>query len=457
MGYLQTVNYLESFVNFEKIPSWPYRKSLKLKRFKCFLKTLGDPQKDFKCVHVCGTKGKGSVCAFIAYILKEAGYNAGLYTSPHLVDFRERIRILGHPKLKDRGADFEGMISKSDLMKHVAYLRPRIQSFHQTSKYGPLTFFEVYTAIAFLYFKEKKPDFVILETGMGGRLDATNSCVSGICAITPISLEHTKFLGNTIKKIASEKAAIVKAQAFVVSAPQNKTAALVIKERCQKQGAKLYRIISAKQKIISQPTDKKNINCRYKKNTRFDVVSAFGTYKDLKTGLIGAHQAINASLAIGVVEGLKLSGAKISAEAVRNGLLFARWPARCEVAAKNPYVLLDGAQNPASCAVLKKAVKDNFEYRNLILVFGACSDKAVKGMSDVFRRFAKTVILTRSDNPRAMDPAVLSSCFSDGNIFVTQNARQANKLARSFAGSKDLILVCGSLFLAGEFRKMYIN
>ncbi|MFH1640828.1 MAG: bifunctional folylpolyglutamate synthase/dihydrofolate synthase, partial [Candidatus Omnitrophota bacterium] len=187
MTYPETIKYLESFINYEEIPFWLYKESLKLQRIKDFLAIIGNPQNYLRSIHVAGSKGKGSTCAFISYILRESGYRVGLYTSPHLFDFRERIRILtrhSSPVTSNQDA-FEGKISKRELIGLVERFKPSIDSYNKKSKYGPLSFFEVYTALAFIYFKERKVDFAVLETGLGGRLDATNVIYPLVAAIAP--------------------------------------------------------------------------------------------------------------------------------------------------------------------------------------------------------------------------------------------------------------------------------
>ncbi len=206
MTFPDAIKYLESFINYEKISAWPYQESLKLKRIQGFLKRIGNPHNGLSYIHIAGSKGKGSTCAFIAYILREAGFKVGLYTSPHLSDFRERIRVLlPLASSLNPGSDFEGMIAKKDLVRIIQQLKPEIEEYNRMSKYGGLSFFEVYTVLAFSYFKEKKVDFVVLETGMGGRLDATNVVTPAVCVISPISYEHTQKLGKTLTKIATEK------------------------------------------------------------------------------------------------------------------------------------------------------------------------------------------------------------------------------------------------------------
>lgn len=439
MTYPQAIRYLESFINYEKIPFWPYKKSLKLERFKGFLDIIGNPQDALKCLHIAGTKGKGSTCAFIAYILREAGYKVGLYTSPHLSDFRERIRILRPASsIQHPASSFEGMISQNGLADLTQRLRPAIEKYNKNSKYGPLSFFEVYTALGFIYFKENNADFVILETGLGGRLDATNVVNSYVCGITPISYEHTQKLGNTLREIATEKAGIIKAGCgesrypIVISAPQENEAMQVIKEKCKKFGAEL----SVAGEVKNNP--------------------------DLKVNLIGRHQLVNASVAIGIVEALKNYGVSIDTGLIRKGIANTLWPGRCEVFSRTPFVILDGAQNAASAKALKETIRENFsatggsakggKYKKLILVLGISKDKDIKGVCKELHDLADKVILTKADNPRAAEPLTLNKYFSQKEHYLTGNVRQAKKLALRTAAKEDLILVCGSLFVVGEFR-----
>ncbi len=421
MTYLEAIQYLESFVNYEKIPAYPYKESLKLERIKGFLNTLGNPQNSLKCLHVAGTKGKGSTCVFITYILRQAGYRVGLYTSPHLSDFRERIRILRPAKACVK-KDFEGMITRPELSGLVGKIRPFIEDYNKRSKYGPLSFFEVYTALAFIYFKQKKVDFAVLETGLGGRLDATNAANALVCAITPISYEHTQKLGNTLAEIAAEKAGIIKEgqHPAVISAPQAKEAAQVIRKRCK--------IYDARLSEVKRPLP------------------------GLKINLPGKHQLINATVAARAIEALSFYGIRVSKRDVERGLHDTVWPGRCEVVSRRPYLVLDGAQNEASSKVLKETIRKNFKYKNLILVFGVSKDKDIRGISVQLRGLAGKVILTRANNPRAADPQDIAGYFSPEATWMTSNVTEARKLALALSGKDDLILVCGSLFVVGEYR-----
>ena len=463
MTYPETTRYLESFINYEKIPAYPYKESLKLERIKIFLAAIDNPQNTLKCIHVAGTKGKGSTCAFVAYILRAAGYKVGLYTSPHLSDFRERIRVLNRKSEvtlrlcsgrvnQQPQKDFEGMISKNELTGLVEKLKPAIEKYNKNSKYGPLSFFEVYTILAFIYFKEKKVDFAVLETGLGGRLDATNVVQPLVAAITPISYEHTQILGNTLREIATEKAGIIKtANLTVISAPQEEEAAQVIRNRSKKAGARLYEV---------------GRDIKYQKTEdRFSVKGIFGEYPDLKIRLLGSHQLVNATVAVGIVEALRFYDFNVDAASIRKGLNNTIWPGRCEVIQQDPLVVLDGAQNIASSSALKKAIRENFlcsgsasgrgsggKYKKLILVIGISSDKDLKGICAQLRGLADEVVLTKANNPRATPPEILAGYFKGKKVYITNNVKEAREKTKAIAKKKDLILVTGSLFVAGEFR-----
>jgi len=452
MTYPETLKYLESFINYEKFTSYPYKESLKLERIKNFLETLGNPQNYFKCIHIAGTKGKGSTCAFIAYILREAGYRVGLYTSPHLSDFRERIRILNHPAYASVSSrsnkEFEGMILKTELTDLIERLKPLIERYNRNSAYGALSFFEVYTSLAFIYFREKKIDFAVLETGLGGRLDATNVIEPLVCAITPISYEHTQKLGNTLKEIATEKAGIIKnhrppaagRQSIVITATQEKEAAEVIRKKCKKADAKLFEIGRQIQYETNGGKDLK-------------IKGIFGEYPGLRLRLLGAHQLVNATLAVSAIEALRFWNIDVGIGAIRKGLYNTLWPGRCEVAVKKPLIILDGAQNTASAKALKETIRDKFRYKKLILVLGISKDKDIKGICSQFYDLADEIILTKANNPRATEPESLAEYFSGKDICLTTSIKGAIKLAKQKAKEKDLILITGSLFVVGEARE----
>ncbi|KPK98828.1 MAG: hypothetical protein AMJ95_02270 [Omnitrophica WOR_2 bacterium SM23_72] len=450
-------------MNYERIPAYPYKEALKLGRVRDFLRTIGDPQEELRSIHVAGTKGKGSTCAFIAYVLKRAGYRVGLYTSPHLIDFRERIRILEiqNPKSKFQNPDFEGMISEQELIALIEKVRPAIESYNQKSKYGPLSFFEVYTSLAFMYFKEQQVDFAVLETGLGGRLDATNAVDPLANAITPISYEHTDKLGSTLEEIATEKAGIIKKvqnpcladrqakslpcrqagkfqNPIVISAPQEKEAIEVIRKRCEEIGARLYEV---------------GRDIFYEEASQgFNVIGLFEEYPNLETRLLGRHQIINAAVAIGVLESLRYCDVYVGMDAIREGLYNTFWPGRCEVMTTDPFIVLDGAQNVASASALKQAIQEIFKYDRLILVLGISQDKDAKGICHQFYDLADEIILTKADNPRSCTPDALAGYFEGKSVHLSKNVNEAKKISREIATRGDLILVTGSLFVVGEFR-----
>jgi len=440
MTYLETIRYLESFINYEQIPSYPYKESLKLERIKDFLADIGNPQDSLRCIHIAGTKGKGSTCVFITYILRQAGYKVGLYTSPHLSDFRERIRILNcESQTPNSKPDFEGMITEDELIDLVERLKPSIEKYNKNSKYGPLSFFEVYTSSAFVYFQEKKVDFAVLETGLGGRLDATNTVNPLVCAITPISYEHTQKLGNTLKEIVTEKAGIIKNQkSIVISAPQEKEVMEVIRNKCKEVGAKLYEV-------------GKDITCKKANGQELEIKGREEEYKNLNIRLIGEHQLINAAVAVGVIEALRSYEINVGIDSIRVGLYNTVWPGRCEVVSENPLLVLDGAQNVASACVLKEAIRENFKYKNLILVLGISNDKDMKGICGELSDLADEIILTKADNPRATEPEVLVEYCNGKKTHITRNVAEAKTLAHRIAKDQDLVLVTGSLFVVGEF------
>jgi len=436
----ETQAYLESFINYERIADFPYKGSFKIERMQDFLKELHSPQAKLKCIHVAGTKGKGSTCAFIAYILKEAGYKVGLYTSPHLVTFRERIRILGDNSGHRVNGTFEGMISEEEIIQLVDRLKPVTDKFSKSNPYGPLTFFEIYTALAFVYLKEKNVDFAVLETGLGGRLDATNTVEALVSAITPLSYEHTQKLGNTLKEIAAEKAGIIKTkEAIVISAPQPEEAMDVIRKKCSSLGAKLYEV---GKEIIYQKT-----------KNGFRVKGLGYEHPQLSIGLLGEHQIINALVAVGTIEALKEKGINVSDEAIRQGLDKTQWPGRCEVFTKNPFVVLDGAQNRASAYALKEAIKKNFKYQKLFLILGVSEDKDIKGICEELCTLADEIILTKADNPRAAELEDLSGYFKGKKLHFTRGVKEAYDLTQGIADKEDLVLFTGSLFVVGEARE----
>lgn len=443
--YKEAVEYLESFIDYEKIPVYPYKTCIDLARMNQLLELLGNPQQGLRAVHIAGTKGKGSIACMTASILTEAGFKTGLYTSPHLIDFKERIRV---DKVKIRP-------------EQVVGLAVRIKDLIGTE---PFTFFEVYTGLAFMYFKECQTDFIVLETGLGGRLDATNVVRPDVCGISSISLDHTDKLGQTLEKIAREKAGIIKEGAVVVSAPQEPAAAKVIQDVCLRKKTRLFRVGQEKaQAVFVQDILFELVKSDRDSNARalpgrqqtFNLKGMVNEYSRLELPLLGVYQVVNAAVAVGLVEGLSFSGVKVPMEAVKNGLAKVQWPGRLEVIRDNPKVVLDGAQNKASARALVQAVQENFDYNKLILIFGISKDKDIEGVLRTITPLVDEIILTRADNPRSAGPEDLKKILKNklkfsANITVIEQMPRAYETALEKARDNDLVLVTGSFFIMGE-------
>lgn len=438
MTYREALEYLDSFVNFEKSGGYNYKQSFKLERMKRLAALLGDPQKYVRAIHIAGSKGKGSTASYVHSMLVSAGFKAGLYTSPHLVSFRERIKI---------GAK---LISEEDISRILGRIKNTVES---SMKNCRPTFFEIYTALAHIYFKEKKADFAVYETGLGGRLDATNLVEPLVSAITPLSYEHTDKLGDTLEEIAAEKCGIIKSGSVCVCAPQESRALKVIKDTCKDRGVRLI-LIGRDIKFKALASDENS--------SAFAISGSFGEHKSLKTSLIGFHQIANAATAIGIIGALRTRDIAVPDDAVRNGIRDAKWPGRLEIIGKRPFILLDGAHNKASARILVEAVKKIFKYDKLILVLGISKDKDVKGILGELLPETETVVLTKSKvSGRALDPMKIKEEIMDmkhsiKDITLTYNTQDALNRALSSARPADLILITGSLFVVGEIKEHYL-
>lgn len=434
MTYQQAIKYLESFVDYEKHLDFNYRGAMKLDRVLALLDGLGNPQRNFKSIHIAGTKGKGSTCAFVYSILKEGGIKAGLYTSPHLIDFKERIRI-SFPK--DRTIDGD------EVAALVARIKTFIDNFTKSSKFGAPSFFEVYTVLAFLFFSIKKVEIAVIEVGMGGRLDATNAVEPLVIGITPISYDHTDKLGKTLEAIAREKCGIIKEDSIVVTAGQEPSALACIKRASAEKNARLY--------IAGKDFTYEPLTADIGKQT-FNVRGLCGEYTLLTTPLLGNHQAANAATAIGIVESLRSNNIVICSHNITSGIRNVNWPGRLQIVGKNPWIVLDGAQNEASARAVRDTVKGIFRYKKLHLVFGISEGKDMAGMAKNLFPLAERIFFTRADTPRAMLPEKMKKYFPEyeDRSVATFNVREAVELARRESKPEDLILVTGSLFVVGE-------
>ncbi|MDQ1329056.1 MAG: dihydrofolate synthase / folylpolyglutamate synthase [Candidatus Poribacteria bacterium] len=437
ISYNEAIQYLESFIDYEKIAA-PYDPfGWKLERVERLLESIDNPHKELKVIHVAGTKGKGSTSAMIASVLREAGFKVGLYISPHLVTFRERITINGE------------MISRDQVCEMVERIKPNVKELlKQEDTIGKISFFDVYTALALLFFKIEQVDFTVLEVGMGGRLDATNVVNPLVSVITQISYDHMSALGNTLEAIAREKAGIIKDNGYVVTSPQEPEALQVIKDTCAEKVAMLFEV--GRDITYQKIKGRENL---------FNVSGIFSTHENLHVSLLGDHQVINATTAIGALECLWFHGIAISHESIKNGLDSVKWRARVEVIQRNPIIILDVAHNAASAKALRDTIEANFTYDKLILILEVSQHKDVKGMGQYLCPMADIFILTKMNNPRAMEPEEIKKELTElrNDFIITQDVRSAIEKARAIAGKNDLICVTGSLILAGEVMRILDN
>jgi len=423
MDHLDVNSYLDSFINFESKLHQLAPEDFDLNRIKKFLKLAGSPEESLKIIHVAGTKGKGSTCAFLASILQQAGFSVGLYTSPHLHRVNERIRILNKDNRSSK-EDFFGSISEDELAKVLTELRPLAADI--INEGNILTYFEVLTVAAISYFAKTKVDVVILETGLGGRLDATNAVHSMLAIITPISFDHTKILGSTLTQIAIEKAGIIKnSHQQVVIAPQEKEAMDIILNRCKEIGI---------HPILVNP----------------------GKYKNLKPGLKGQHQILNASVAIEAMGVLRSLGYNISEESQHEGLKKVRWPGRFEIIRENPTVIVDGAHNEASARALAWTIRQEYPHRRIIMVLGISQDKDVMAICNQFKNIISHVILSKVHHPRAhIFTDAQGKIFGEKKYEIIEKLPNAIEKALKMAEAQDVIVITGSIFMVAEARNTH--
>lgn len=410
------------------------------------LELLGNPHENIKIIHVAGTNGKGSTCAMIASILRSAGFKVGLYISPYLEVFNERMQVNGEN------------ISNEDLARLTEKVREKVFYMRENGLGSP-TEFEVVTAIGFSYFKEQAVDFLVLEVGMGGRLDATNVVTPLVSVITPISMDHQQYLGSTLRDISREKCGIIKQGVPVVTAPQEDEAMAVIEDICRERNCSLTKVINSS---VSRSPD--TISYRFVnggiKGMTFDLYTPKTDYPGLQIGLMGRHQLDNAATAVAAVEPLGNSGVNLSREAIYKGLKGARWPGRLEIMKEKPTVLIDGAHNIAGIKTLKAVLEEYFYDRKKILVVGILEDKDYTEMLEELIPVADTVICTAPDNPRALSAARLAEAVSNIfqksqiKVYAQEKIEDALKLASSLAADEDMVVFAGSLYMIGHVRTL---
>ena len=417
-SYQESLEYLYSLQKFGI--------KLGLDNITSLLKSLGNPEKGLKFIHMGGTNGKGSTAAILTSILTTAGFRVGLFTSPHLHDFRERIRIGNQPISPDRVVELTARIKKA---------------LDEGGRVIPATFFEFNTAMALLYFFEAGVDLAVLEVGMGGRLDATNVVDPLISIITNISFDHTQYLGKSLKEIAWEKLGIVKRGRPLIAGVDQPELVLLFNERCRDMDSPLY--------LLGRDIDISETG-----GGRFEYKGIYIQHPDLMVSLPGRHQMINAALALASVELLGREGFPVAPKHIRAGLMNVRWPGRLEHLPTTPLVILDGAHNPGGISALREALR-GYSYKNLILVFGVMEDKDWPTMIADLAPLVKRVILTRPNLSRSCPPQLLREEARKNGLKgeVIESVAEAVAAALRRAGPEDIVLVTGSLFTVAEARE----
>lgn len=442
--YQKTLDYLYSFVDFSLQRSIRYDpQRFELGRVFEFAEKLGNPQKAYPIIHVAGTKGKGSVSAMCASALQAAGYRVGLYTSPHLDDFAERIRINGQA------------IPHADLVSEVEELRDVIESIPRLST------FEITTLLAYHYFAKMGVNAAVIEVGLGGRLDATNICMPIVSVITSLSYDHVNLLGNTLAEIAFEKAGIIKPGVPVVLSPQEVEALRVVEQVAQERNSILYEVgkdylfapvsrsLDGQTFMVWPAVDQPLIDAFIESGGNCDWQPI-----RLKIPLLGYHQVINAATAYVALQIARSQGLAVSEDQIQEGFRTVFWPGRFEILRREPPVVIDSAHNRDSARKLRLALDDYFPGRPVILVFGASEDKDIHGMLAELLPRVNHVIVVKSFHPRAADPDLLADMVHrfGYKVRIIPDVADAIKWAVSMAGHEAVVLVTGSIFVVAGAR-----
>lgn len=444
--YQNTLDYLYGFVDYSLTRQLRYSpEKFNLDRMRHLMKLMGDPHLRYPVIHIAGTKGKGSTAAMIASVLHEAGFKVGLYTSPHLQDYTERIQVNGQP------------ISHAELVNQVEALKPCF------SRVDEITTFEITTAIGFQVFAAEKVDFGVIEVGLGGRLDATNVVDPLVSVITSLSFDHMNVLGDSISQIAAEKGGIIKPEKPVVLARQWKEAREVIEKICQERNAPLVEIgrdyffsershsLTGQSFIVWSESEQDLIN---------EFISSGGRNdwdpEHYSIPLLGFHQIENAATAYAAIEIVRSKGFKISKRDISNGFRKVSWPARFELVNEKPLIIVDSAHNQDSALKLRLAMDDYLNGKPIILLFGASEDKDVRGMFANLLPRVRIVVATRSEHPRAMDPDILVELAQQygKQSIKTLSVEEGLKEAIQLAGKDAVVVVAGSIFIAAAVREI---
>ncbi len=436
-NYRTALEFLNSRTDYEKMTRVGYNHTnFNLSRMLRLLAGLGNPHKKIQTVHVAGTKGKGSTCHMVASMLQNSGYRTGLYTSPHIVNLRERISV------------DSALVTEHEFTRLMAKIAPVVNRLRRDEP----TFFEIMTAAAFLHFVNHKVHIAVIETGLGGRLDSTNVIKPEACGIVSISYDHIAQLGSTLEKIAEEKAGIFKPGVPVISAPQVPAVKRVLRKVAERVGCPLrfigddiefsYRFESSR---ASGPHTRV---CLATPTTRFD---------HLRVPLLGEHQAHNCGVALGIIDSLRQVGWEIPEQGAIDGLAQVRIQGRMEMIREMPRTIVDAAHNASSVAALMRAIGQNISYDSMVVIFGCSADKDVDGMLAQLQLGADKVIFTTAATSRSIDPHELHTRFVEKSQKMAQvgdTLEAAYEIACKSVSREDLICITGSIYLVGLAKRL---
>jgi dihydrofolate synthase/folylpolyglutamate synthase len=435
-NYKEAITYLFDRTDYEKEEHVRYNvTTFSLDRMERLLSLVGDPHKKFKTAHIAGTKGKGSTATMLAKMLEANDMTVGLYTSPHLVHLHERIVVNSQ------------MISEAEMLGLLNRIYAPVE---KLSKTDPPTFFEIMTTLAFLYFADRKVDIGVIETGMGGRLDSTNVILPEVVGITSLSIDHKLQLGDTLDRIAMEKAGVFKKGVPAVTVEQEPIAMNVLRAQAT--------AIKAPLSVTGSDID---FSCRFETSrehgphTRICLTTPTSRFEHLRVPLHGRHQAINCGLALAMLDKLKGAGYHIDNDKAAAGLGEVKLAGRMEMICEDPRIMIDGAHNAASIRALIHAIGQNIPYDSMVVIFGCNNDKDIKGMMGELQYGADKVIFTRSNSVKAMPPQDLADAYTElcGKMCQTASCLgEALRLARSAIGREDLICITGSFYLIGQAK-----
>lgn len=430
MNYLEAQNYMEEKSRLGIVPG--------LTQVKELLRRLGNPQNMCRILHIAGTNGKGSVFAFVQESLLVAGYHVGRYISPTILTYLERYQLDRHYMSEDEFAA---------LLTEVATVIEAME----TDGFASPTAFEIETAVAFLYFARNQVDYVLLECGMGGREDATNVLEKPeICVFAPISMDHMQFLGDTLTKIATEKAGIIKPGTIVISAPQAPEVSQVLRQTCKEQQASYIEVKPSDWEVVQMSLDGTDM---VERGTKQDAHNpdAFETKKPYHIPLLGEHQIINAQTAITILRTLY-----IEETAIHKGVAQTVWPGRMTKVAEHPYIYVDGAHNVAAWEYLRTSVEKYFTNRRVIYIIGVLKDKEYGKMVDILAPTMAAAVVITPDSPRGLPKEILAALLQEKNVPVqlADTSTDALQKAGKQAEDEDVILVCGSLSFLAEYLQL---